>query len=228
MHYFDAHYPYDAPADRPRFEVPPDMPRDFDEYLANLNFIDQQLYRLLQQLRRDGLFDRTLLIVTADHGEGFGQHQVPFHGVTAFEMLTHVRGLVLGPGIAARRYDGLVSHRDIPATVMGGFGLVEDHPDVERFGRSWLRLRQAPEAPLHRFVVTRSARAASGNAYSQPILAIIEGSYKLVESFDDRLMELYDPVADPSEIRNLLTDLPRETARMDDHLQMFRDVDGYP
>jgi hypothetical protein len=228
MHYFDAHYPYDAPADRPRFEVPPDMPRDFDEYLANLNFIDQQLYRLLQQLRRDGLFDRTLLIVTADHGEGFGQHQVPFHGVTAFEMLTHVRGLVLGPGIAARRYDGLVSHRDIPATVMGGFGLVEDHPDVERFGRSWLRLRQAPEAPLHRFVVTRSARAASGNAYSQPILAIIEGNYKLVESFDDRLMELYDPVADPSEIRNLLTDLPRETARMDDHLQMFRDVDGYP
>jgi Sulfatase len=228
MHYFDAHQPYRPPADAPKFDVPPDMPAGFDEYLANLNHIDTQLYRLLQQLRRDGIYDRTLLIVTADHGEGFGQHQVPLHGVSAFEMLTHVRGLVVGPGIPARQYVGLVSHRDIPATVMGGFGLVEDHPDVERFGRSWLRLRQAPHAPLHRFVVTRSARAASGNAYSTPILAIVEGPYKLVESFEDRMMELYDPIDDPKEVHDLLTDRPAVSGRLDDHLQMFRDVDGYP
>jgi choline-sulfatase len=228
MHYFDAHYPYFPPADSPKMDVPPGLPADFALYLANLNFIDQQIYRLIQQLHKDGISDNTLVVVTADHGEGFDQHQVPYHGVSAFDMLTHVRAMVMGPGVASRRYDGLASHRDIPATVMGGFGLVEDNPDVERFGRSWLRLREAPNAPLHKFVVTRSARIASGNQYSMPLLAIVEGKYKLVETFEDHLMELYDPFDDPAEENDLLTRMPEEAARLDDRLQMFRDVDGYP
>jgi Sulfatase len=225
IHYFDAHYPYYPPAEYPPGEVPPGFPDAFGKYLANLSYVDTEFARLRDRLKEDGSLGRTMIIVTADHGEGFGQHGVPLHGISAYDMLVHVQGILSGPGVNRGEYSGLVSHRDIPATVLGAFGLVHDQPDVESFGRSWLRLRAAPSAPLHRFVVTRSARAASGYDYSTPMTAIIEGDLKLIETFEDHLAELYDPVHDPLELRNLLTQLPLDAARLDDDLQMYRDID---
>ena len=55
-------------------------------------------------------------------------------------------------------HHGLVSHRDVPATCLGAFGLLAEHRDAERFGRSWMRLRAAPRHPLHTVVVARSRR----------------------------------------------------------------------
>ncbi len=226
IHYFDAHYPYYPPPEYPPEEVPAGFPDEVGKYLANLSYIDNEFSRLMNQLRQDGSLGRTVIIVSTDHGEGFGQHGVPYHGISAFDMLVHVLGLMIGPGIEPGQYNGLVSHRDIPATVMGAFGLVEKQPDVELFGRSWLRLRAAPNGPLHKFVVTRSARAASGDEYSTPMTAIVEGNYKLIETFEDHLQELYNPVADPAELHNLLGEQPREAAKLDDDLQMYRDIDN--
>jgi hypothetical protein len=226
IHYFDAHYPYYPPPEYPPGEVPPGFPEAFGKYLANLSYVDTEFARLRDRLKEDGSLGRTMIIVTADHGEGFGQHGVPLHGISAYDMLIHVQGIFSGPGVSAGEYSGLVSHRDIPATVLGAFGLVHEQPEVEAFGRSWLRLRAAPSWPLHHFVVTRSARAASGYDYSTPMTAIVEGDLKLIETFEDHLAELYDPVHDPLEQHNLLTERPVEAAKLDDDLQMYRDIDN--
>jgi arylsulfatase A-like enzyme len=228
VHYFDAHYPYYPPAEFSPREVPPGMPDSFGPYLSNLSYIDSEFSRLINQLRQDDILKRTLIIITADHGEGFGQHDVPLHGVSAYDMLVHVLGVMIAPEVAPGRYDGLVSHRDIPATVMGAFGVEAKQPDVELFGRSWLRLRRSLGVELHKFVVTRSARAASGDDYSTPMAGIVEGKLKLIETFEDHLTEMYNPVDDPEERDNLLTRMPKEAAMLDDHLQMYRDVDGFP
>jgi hypothetical protein len=229
VHYFDAHYPYYPPAEFVPREVPQGMPDSYGPYLSNLSYVDSEFARLINQLRRDDLLNRTLILITADHGEGFGQHGVPLHGISAYDMLVHVLGVMLAPGLAPGRYDGLVSHRDIPATVLGGFGIEEKQPDVELFGRSWLRLLDAPPgAELHKFVVTRSFRAASGYEYSTPMAGIVKGKLKLIETFEDHLTEMYDPVDDPGERDNLLTKMPKEAAELDDNLQMYRDVDGFP
>jgi arylsulfatase A-like enzyme len=227
VHYFDAHYPLYLPVDRQPLPPPPGLPKNFGTYLADLAYVDAELGRLVDGLAEEGRLPRTAILVTGDHGEGFGAHEVILHGISAYEMLVHVPGVFVAPELMPGHYNGLVSHRDIPATVLGAFGVLAPGSSVEEFGRSWLRVRSA-RGPLHRFVVSRSARAASGEEYSLPMAALVEGNYKLIETFEDKLVELYDPIDDPDELRDLAAIDPEHVAELVDHLEMFRDVDGFP
>jgi hypothetical protein len=201
LHYYDAHLPY-----------APGVGSEKERYLAALQSIDQQLGRLQEHLP----WERTILIVTSDHGESFGDHGIPYHGLGAWEAVAHVPGLVAGGAIPPRHSGAVLSHRDIPATVMGAFGL----PTVEEFGRSWLRLRQS--AALHRFVVVRSA---SGPGGSYPMAALIDDRFKLIVTFENDLVELYRP---PDETHDLFTELPQDAVRMKKQLALYRDIDGFP
>ena len=226
LHYFDTHWPYRPRPASERIAAPPGRPRELGEFLTEAHHVDAEIGRLLDRLDSDGSLGRALVIVTADHGEGFGRHGIRYHGVSAYEMLVHVPGFIIAPGLAPGRYDGLVSHRDIPATLLGAFGQVKHEPSIERFGRSWLRLRAAPTAPLHRFVVTRSSRAVAVSGFAMPMAAIIEDRYKLIVTFEDGLVELYDLAADPDEQHDLAPHL--ELPRLRRALEVYRDLDGYP
>jgi hypothetical protein len=226
LHYFDAHWPYRPRPASERIAAPPGRPREMGQFLTEAHHIDAELGRLFDELDRSGRLARTVVVVTADHGEGFGRHDVRYHGITAYEMLVHVPGVLLAPGLAPGVYDGLVSHRDIPATLLGAFGEVAHEPTVERFGRSWLRLRAAPRAPLHRFVVTRSSRAVEVSGFAMPMAAIVQGNYKLIVTFEDGLRELYDLRADPDEAHDLAPQL--ELPQLSRALEIFRDLDSYP
>ena len=229
LHYFDAHdarAPVPGMAARP---TPPGLPSDYGQYLTELTFIDQELERLLSSLEQSDELKRTVVIVTGDHGEGFGAHGLRHHGVSAYEELVHVPGVLLAPPLRGRRYDGVVSHRDVPATVLGAFGLVRAQPDVERFGRSWLRLVGAPNAQLHLFVIARSMRASRGDELSaMPMATLVDGRRKLIITFEDGLRELYDPIADPHEQHDLLPAEPHEADRLTEEIQLYRDLDGWP
>ena len=84
LHYFDAHEPYE-PLERSYPIAPqPNMPLVHRSYLQELAYVDEEIGRLFDTMKREGLFDRTLIIVTADHGEGFGQHGVTLHAVTGW------------------------------------------------------------------------------------------------------------------------------------------------
>src|SRR5262249_51804737 len=117
--------------------------------------------------------------------------------------------------------------RDIMPTVLGAFGLVAKTPDAERFGRSLLRLRTAREAPLHQFVIVRTYRFTSGNSVRSPMMAIVSGHNKLVQSLDeDGLYELYDLASDPGEARDLAWKRPDLRASLSRALTLFQDIDG--
>jgi hypothetical protein len=225
LHYFDAHVPY-ALAKRKRIDQPVNDP--YEDYLAELRYIDAQLGRLFDELVARGRLEHTAVIVTADHGEGFGDHGVKYHGISEYEAQIHVPGIFVAPGIAPGTYDGLVSHRDVPATVLGAFGRVTRDPTIELFGRSWLRLRGAPTAKLHRFVVSRSSRSSDVRGFIIPMAAIVEGRYKLIKTFEDGLRELYDELLDPDELSNLEPERRAVTGKLDAELELFRDLDGYP
>jgi arylsulfatase A-like enzyme len=226
LHYFDTHWPYRPRPAAERVAAPPGRPREMGEFLTEARHVDAEIGRLLDRLDAEGRLDRSVIIVTADHGEGFGRHGIRYHGVSAFDMLVHVPGFILAPGLTPGRYDGLVSHRDIPATLLGAFGQVRHEPTVERFGRSWLRLRAAPHAALHHFVVTRSSRAVEVSGFVTPMAAIVMGRYKLVETFEDGLVQLYDLHDDPDEEHDLGAEM--ELPRLKRSLEVFRDLDGYP
>jgi hypothetical protein len=222
VHYIDAHDPRRSPpSDVPEVHGP-----HLDAlYLRELAWIDRELGRLVTAL--DDTKKRAVIVVTGDHGEGLGAHGVPYHGLSAYEELVRVPAILVAPGLAPGAYDGLVSHRDLPATVLGAFGFAGVEPDVERFGRSWLRLREAPDAPLHEFVVARSDRTLTLKGFVLPQAGLVEGDRKLVKTFEDGLTELYDLSLDPGE-QESLDPGSRDGVTLTRQLEMYRDIDHYP
>ena len=123
LNYFDAHYPYQLPPGRlHRFGVEPTdnyqriliqhwweldkttlSPEGvafaadaYDDCIADL---DEQLGKLVDELDRRGVLERTWLIITSDHGESFGEHAGVFcHGTSLYETELHVPLLIIPPG----------------------------------------------------------------------------------------------------------------------------------
>ena len=64
-----------------------------------LKYIDSQVGELLQFLERSPEWSNTYVIITADHGEGFGEHDNYTHGWDLYREVLHVPLIVAGPGI---------------------------------------------------------------------------------------------------------------------------------
>jgi len=209
VHYFDLHALEQYDGERPAGTEPAQLsPR----YRVAAAHVDRAIGRLVAGLDRRGLLARTAVVITGDHGEGMGEHGVRQHGRSGFDPVLRVPGVLRAPGVPAVVVSSLVSHRDIPATLLGALGLSGEAVAAERFGRSWLRLRDDPRRPLHRFVISRSARSVSGRELRAPLAVLVDSRYKVMGGLVGGQLELYDMVADPGETRDL-AGRERERAR---------------
>ena len=87
-----------------RFYLPPgEREGVIAAYDNGLNYIDSQVGELLQFLERSPEWSNTYVIITADHGEGFGEHDTYTHGWDLYREVLHVPLIVAGPGIPAGR-----------------------------------------------------------------------------------------------------------------------------
>jgi arylsulfatase A-like enzyme len=136
LNYFDAHDPYlpQAPFDTAFAEpaypaLPPPAhpgghhdatPRSQREYDQAIAYLDHEIGNLLRALEQRGLLANTLVIVTSDHGEEFGEHGMYGHGHTLYLPGLAVPLIMALPERvpAGVRVKGFVSLRDLPATVM--------------------------------------------------------------------------------------------------------------
>ncbi len=113
-----------------------------DSYDDCLGYIDEQLGQLFNALRVRGLLDNTLVVVTADHGEGLGEHKLFGHGYSLYR--TEIRvPLVIRPPTgrsAPAIVEETVSLRDVPATIVDFLGLGAGSPfpgtSLARFWRN--------------------------------------------------------------------------------------------
>src|SRR5262249_54915570 len=103
------------------------MARDrYDECIA---FLDEQLGRLLGELRRQGLPDNTLVIITSDHGEAWGEHGLFSHRNSVYLDEVGVPLVILSPGAPPGRVvTAPVTLRDLTATVVDLLGLSAGSP----------------------------------------------------------------------------------------------------
>jgi arylsulfatase A-like enzyme len=227
VHYYDAHTPY-PPAGPDPVPVPPGLLPSYAQYAAGVRAIDAALAPLLDSLDRRPGPGRRAVLLTADHGEAFGEHGMMFHAASAFEPLVRVPGVLWAPGIDPGRYEGLAAHQDIYPTLTGVAGVFE--PDDERFGRSWLRLRdpRARAQGLRRFALIRSASAVSGGQALSHLAALVEGPLKLTKSFERNVVTLTDVLDDPAERRALAPSRPADVARLERALELYRDIEGFP
>jgi hypothetical protein len=224
-HYYDAHAPYPARAieDLP---LPPGREPSYRNYAAGLGDVDREIGRVFARLRERGWLDQAVVLVASDHGEGFGEHRVIYHSVSAYEELVRVPAVLWAPGLAAGTTDLLTSHSDIYPTLLGALGLLQ--PEDERFGRSWLRLGADRGAPLHEFVVVRTAHAARGGEVISPMIALVTRRHKLVQVLEENLLDLHDLQADPGERHNISWRQPALRRELQRKLAIYRDVDGFP
>ena len=183
MHFLDAHFPYDRGVK---------TGSQLDRYVAELAIIDAQIGRLRAAITARGLTDRTAIVLSADHGEAFGEHGKTQHATTLYEELVHVPLFILVPGLRPRRVQTPVSLVDVGPTVLELYGL----PTPATFmGESLVPLLRGEEVRLSRPLVLESGRLIRAMYF--------EDGMKLIVDRHQNLTELYDLSADPRELNNL-------------------------
>jgi len=144
LNYFDAHGPYVSPppyrslyaGDSANSSRPAATQELLNSYDGAITYLDAQLDSLFAELQKRGQLEHTVVILTADHGEEFGEHGYFGHGVGIEFPILHVPLLVMYPSLpAGTRIAQPVTLTDLPATVMEFTG-VSRHPF---HGRSWSR-----------------------------------------------------------------------------------------
>jgi arylsulfatase A-like enzyme/tetratricopeptide (TPR) repeat protein len=95
VHLFDPHTPYEAPAEFA-------LARGKEPYDAEVAYTDTALGGLFDALASGGLFDRTLLVIVADHGESLGEHGERTHGTFVYDATVRVPMIVRIPGADTR------------------------------------------------------------------------------------------------------------------------------
>jgi arylsulfatase A-like enzyme len=202
LNYFDAHAPYASPPAFPRRLAGAEPDRTADTVLAYdgaIAFVDAELENLFAQMREMGVFDSTLIIITSDHGELFGEHGLRQHANGLYEPLLHVPLIVKFPGQRrGLRVERRTAMFDIPRIVRG---VVDSGHGAEESIRAL-----GPDAPgvLAEFWIPTGLHRRDPSRYPDPFIrALYDGSWKLIQGSTGN-DELYDLATDPGETRNLL------------------------
>jgi len=207
IHFFDPHQPY-----RP---APTDAATAPSPYDGEITGVDRQIGRIVETLKRDGLLENTLLIVTADHGESLGEHGEKTHAIFVYDATVHVPLIIRYPKMLQPRvYDGPVRSVDITPTVLS----ILDLPGGESLdGRNLsTALRGKEKAPqLAQYSESLLSEVGFGMA---PLFAVRDDGYKFIRA---PRPELYDLRKDPLELHNVVNELPREAAKLDRELSQL-------
>ena len=130
------------PPDHPRQPAPAaghPRPEEFATYLTAVNFVDGLIGAVLDDLRKRGLLERTVILISADHGEEFGEsgEELEKHGsgYTRYQLVTPM--IVAWPGRAAGVvYEHRTSHYDVVPTLMREYFGCTNPPSDYSVGRS--------------------------------------------------------------------------------------------
>jgi arylsulfatase A-like enzyme len=172
------------------------QPEKLDEFRAFLRCIwraDALIGELYRELEEQGLADDTVVALTADHGESFGQHGCYVHGESLHEEEVRVPFVLINPHLAERGTSSRVlgSHVDVLATLADVCGVPCD-PRWQ--GRSLLGVSVDEERRVY-----FARRGAMG---------FRQGKYKYLWDYREQADVLYDLERDPDERNNLAEDHP--------------------
>ncbi|MCP4246462.1 MAG: sulfatase [bacterium] len=227
INYIDTHRPYNT-APRPGFIDPPPVqddgqlvdelyhrvmpaigpvPQDLvakikDQYDTSVANVDAQIGALFDRLKTMGRYDETVIVLTSDHGEYFGEHHLVEHSKDVYQEVLWVPMIVKGFGQEQGRViDTPVSSTDVPHLILAEF--------PKRLAARYRKL--FPDAPGNHAIICENyyTRAKDlfnptwGHRFDRIRTVIIDWPHKFIHSSDDR-HELYNLATDPRESNNLL------------------------
>jgi lipoteichoic acid synthase len=208
------HHPYEPTPGVPLLPFVADSVTDaydLGRYLNVLHETDRHLERLFETVRRAGLEQDTLIVVTGDHGQAFGDpHDSFMQGRTVYEEDVHVPLLIWYPRqyAAPARSATIGSHVDLAPTIadLAGFPAA---PDWQ--GRSLFAAARAPRAYFY-------------VAEDHFTLGVREENWKYIFDLREGSQELYDLSRDPNEHQNLAALQPERSARLRQRLVAWTDA----
>lgn len=189
LHYLDPHSQYALHPGEPSFGR-----TQMDRYDAELRFTDKHIGRLLDELARLPGGDRTIVVVTSDHGDAFGEHGFDGHAIALFKEVIHVPLIIHVPNNPARIIGGAVSNLDIVPTIAQLCG-------IDTTGLSFEGKSLVPQIFTGQEEPSRTVFAETN--YPAPLRAAVNESWKLIYNMKGNFYELYDLKKDPLEKVNL-------------------------
>ena len=207
-----------------------------DAYDSCLAYLDERLGELIDDLQGRGVLDQTLVIVTADHGEGLGEHGLFDHGESLYKPEVRVPLVIALPGDRGRSpvvVDEFVSLRDpagdhcrlrrrgervaVPRPdIVPHVGRYPERSPCRRDCRGPVRIGVRPTRPIP----TRAGLPA----YRGPLVSLAEGEFVYIRNEGDGSEELFNRRDDPDELHNLARELAMQPVmrRFRDHLPRLK------
>ena len=211
-------------------------------YDGALASIDEEIGYLVDRLLRRGILDRTLLIVTSDHGENIGDHRLMSHAYSLHDTLIHVPLIIRYP-TGFPRGERVTSHvqlTDVFPTILDVLQVEVPEVRAELQGMSLLgeqieaadRLAYAEMLAPHPSIQALNRRAGLPEDTPQPRH---DRSLRCIRTLDSKFIwssdghhALYDLRQDPSETTNLYPEQPEAAATLEKHLMSWQPPAGLP
>jgi len=192
-----------------------------NRYDRSVRYADELIGELLSSLREADRLDNTLIVITSDHGEGFGDHEVFAHGLYLYDFLVRVPLLVTYPGVVpgGQVWSQPVGLVDLAPTILGFAGI---EPPAVMSGVDHSADLIAGREPAPGRLVRGSYQEGHYDRYM-----VRSKTHKLLYDAVDGHLELYDLVADPDEADDLLaagTADPKVLGPLTEELQELLDA----
>ena len=206
IHLYDPHDPYDPPA--PFKSEYPAKPYD-----GEIAYADQQVGRLLSFLHTKGLYGKTLVTLTADHGESLGEHKELRHGYFIYDSTMLVPWILKPPaGLSRPRVVSQeVRSIDIAPTILQVLGYAKGKM-MQGAGLVELMSGKKPESPVEAYSESLYPRQFGWSG----LRSLRVGNFKYI---DAPRPELYELDVDPKELRNRVAERPAVAAELRAKLQ---------
>ena len=188
------------------------------QYDGAIAYADHEVGRIMKLIDERSISERTLVILTSDHGESLTEHGIFFDHHGLYDVSIHVPLILKGPGLPEGKIiRGLVQHVDLVPSILDILNIpISNEKAFE--GRSLVRLINGEVQEGHPAIFVEEAyherkRAARTTRYKYIRALSKEGAMcRCCQCIHGGLEELYDLSKDPEETRNLVKEEP-ETAR---------------
>ena len=178
-------------------------PTPMDAYDTEIRFADTEVQRLLVELRRLGLDQKTIVVIGSDHGEAFGEHNNRGHSFTLYDEELRATLMIRAPGIPASVVREPVPLMDLMPTILNLAHVPVTRPMP---ARSLVpRMMGLPASTIERPIYSE---LMPDGLYPFDVKSVRRGRYKLLWWVREGRTELYDVVADPHEQADLSDDDP--------------------
>ena len=228
LNYMDAHTPYRAPSPYDGYFLQQQNPQfyrlnqyylqsrgknskdSWDKYLLSqyygeIAYLDMELGNLMQRLKEMNLYDSSLIVITADHGELFGEHGYYSHYCPMFEGIEKIPLLIKFPkSVRTGSVKEIINLTDVYPTILSICGL---------------------PAPKNISGIAFGDEKTSGFAGITDSMIMYEGKYKYMDAYKQDMPNLlFDLKNDPEEMNNLYKQLPEINLKMKQALDKWRET----